>query len=160
MMKRKETDIDEILKRYLPHTAKQEVEAARDRFLMLLRDRHELQDALNNFRTPQVVTNSKFVSLGYVDQLVLTATYLLQGKGSSLGLADKVNELVSKVFDTGAVFVSLDRLERGGLISSRPSERPEDESNLVFSVTPEGERMLREVRSAAKQLMEALNDFA
>ena len=98
--------------------------------------------------------------MGYLDQFVLTATYLRQGKGSSLRLGDKVNEVVSKVFDLGAVFVSLDRLERGGLISLRSSEDPKDETNLVFSVTPEGERMLREVRSSAKQLMEALNDFA
>src|SRR2546425_6588094 len=94
---------------------------------------------------PEITTNFK----GYLYRVAVN---------EARGMIRSRNRL--KEIDTGAVFVSLDRLERGGLISARPSERPEDESNLVFSVTPEGERMLREVRSAAKQLMEALNDRA
>src|SRR6266850_119961 len=161
-MKRKETNIDEILKRYLPHSSNQEIESARDRFLLLLRERHELQEALDNFRTPGPVTKSEFVTLGYVDQLVLTAIYLLRGEGTSLGIADKVNELTAKIFDTGQVFVSLDRLERGRLISSRSvdAQRQGDDPKVVFKITAEGEQMLAEVRAAAKQLMDALEDFA
>jgi len=94
---------------------------------------------------PEITTNFK----GYLYRVAVN---------EARGMIRSRNRL--KEIDTGAVFVSLDRLERGGLISARPSERSEDESNLVFSVTPEGERMLREVRSAAKQLMEALNDRA
>lgn len=90
-----------------------------------------------------------------MDQLVLTAIYLLRGEGSSLAIADKVNEWTSKVFDTGAVFVSLDRLERGLLISSRLTEGlPKGaKPNLSFTVTEEGKRMLGEVRKVAGQLM-------
>jgi hypothetical protein len=49
--------------------------------------------------------------------------YLLRGEGSTLGIADKVNELMpNKLFDTGSVFVSLDRLERPfGHFTNRPS---------------------------------------
>ena len=160
-MKQKETNIDEILKRYLPHSSNQEIESARDRFLLLLRERHELQEALDNFRTPGPVTKSKFISLGYVDQMVLTAIYLLRGEGTSLGIVDKVNNLTPKVFDTGAVFVSLDRMERGRLISSKPAKVDDyDEPQMVFSVTAEGKRTLAEVRTAAKRLAEALSDFA
>ena len=161
-MRRKKTNFDDILKRYLPPSSNQEIESARDRFLVMLRERHELQDALDNFRTPEPITDSKYVSLGYVDQLVLTAVHLLRGGGTSLGIADKVDTLTSKVFDTGAVFVSLDRLERGRLISSRQIDPPEKgaDPKVVLTITAEGQRMLREVRAAAKQLAEALEDFA
>jgi DNA-binding PadR family transcriptional regulator len=72
-----------------------------------------------------------------------------------------VNELTSKVFDTGAVFISLDRLERGRLISRKvQSSEESDGPKVVFNVTAEGERMLGEVRVAAMQLADALKDFA
>jgi hypothetical protein len=97
----------------LPRSSKKEAVAARDRFLLLLKQRHELQEALDNFRTPEPVTDSKFVSLGYLDQLTLTATYLLHGEGTSLSIGEKVNDVTAKIIDLGAVFASLDRLERG-----------------------------------------------
>ncbi len=157
-------EIDDILKKYLPHSADEEMESARDRFLMLLRQRHELQECLDNFKSANMadMTHSKFVFLGYVDQLVLTAIYLLQGEGNSFAISNKVNILTSKVFDIGSVFVSLDRLERGLLISSRLTEGLPmgSKPNLSFTVTEAGKRMLGEVRTAAGQLMDALQDFA
>jgi hypothetical protein len=153
-------DFDEILRRYFPRSENDEMVAARDRFLLMVKERRELQEALDNFRTPEPVTDSKFVSLGYVDQLVLTTIYLLRGEGTSLKIAEKVNDLTPKIIDTGAVFISLDRLERGRLISTLP-EKVEgyDEPQLVFSVTAEGKRILGEVRAGAKRLVEALADF-
>ena len=73
-----------------------------------------------------------------------------------------MNALTLKVFDTGAVLVSLDRLERGRLVSSRSVVVREEgaDSKVVFNATAEGERMLGEVRAAAKQLADALEDFA
>jgi DNA-binding PadR family transcriptional regulator len=157
---KKNKDFDEILKRYFPRSQKDEVKAARDRFLLLVKERRELQEALDNFRTPEPVTDTKFVSLGHVDQLVLATIYLLRGEGTSLVIDEKVNDLTPKIIDTGAVFISLDRLERGRLISSKPvPTEGYDEPQLVFSVTAEGKRMLSEVRAGAKRLVEALADF-
>ena len=158
--RKKNKDFDEILRRYFPRSKNDEMIAARDRFLLLVKQRRTLQEALDNFRTPEPVTDSKFVSLGYADQLVLTTIYLLRGEGTSLKIDEKVNDLTSKIIDTGAVFISLDRLERGRLISPRP-EKVEgyDEPQLVFSVTSEGKRMLGEVRAGAKRLVEVLADF-
>jgi len=63
-MKRKERkEFDEIVERYLPPVTDEEVESARGRFLLMVRQRHELQEALDNFRTPEPVTESKYVSL-------------------------------------------------------------------------------------------------
>ena len=103
---------------------------------------------------------TKYVSVGYVDQLVLTTVYLLRGEGRSLEIDEKVNDFTAHIVDTGAVFISLDSLERGQLISSKPVKVEDyDEPQLVFSITPEGKRMLKEVRVAAKRLSELLADF-
>ena len=158
--RKKDKDFDEILKRYFPRSEEDEMIAARDRFLLLVKERRTLQEALDNFRTPEPVTDSKFVGLGYVDQLVLTTIYLLRGEGTSLQIDEKVNDLTPKIIDTGAVFISLDRLERGKLISSKPVKVEDyDEPQLVFSVTAEGKRMLSAVKAGAKRLVEALADF-
>jgi hypothetical protein len=163
MSKLGDNNIDQILERYLPRTSEEEVQSARERFLVFLRERHELQEALDNFRTPEPVNDSKFVSLGYVDQLVLTAAHLLRGEGTSLAITEKVNDLTpDKIIDTGAVFISLDRLERGKLLSTRPKDPPPKgyKPNLLFTVTTDGERMLRQVRAGAKILLDALAPFA
>jgi DNA-binding PadR family transcriptional regulator len=161
-VKRKEKkEFDDIVERYLPRTSDKEIESARGRFLLMLRQRHELQDALDNFRAAAAATETKFVTLGFIDQLVLAAIYLMKGDGSALGIAEKVNELMpGKVFDTGSVFVSLDRLERGQLITSR-TVHPEDEKKkrVIFTITEKGQRMLRGVREGLKHLLEALKDL-
>ncbi len=159
--RKKDKDFDEILKRYFPRSQSDEVKAARDRFLLLVKERRTLQEALDNFRSSKIVPDvTKWVSLGHVDQLVLTAVYLLRGEGTSLQIDEKVNDLTAHIVDTGAVFISLDRLERGQLISTKPMKvEGYDEPQLVFSITAEGKRMLGEVRAGAKRLVELLADF-
>jgi DNA-binding PadR family transcriptional regulator len=158
--RKKDKDFDEILKRYFPRSKSDEVEAARDRFLLLVKERRTLQEALDNFRSAKLPDVTKYVSLGYVDQLVLTTIYLLHGEGTSLQIDEKVSDLTSHIVDTGAVFISLDRLERGQLISSKPVKVQDyDEPQLVFSVTAEGKRMLSAVKAGARRLVEALADF-
>jgi hypothetical protein len=161
MLGRKSSEFDEILKRYFPRSKSDEIKAARDRFLLLVKERRTLQEALDNFRSSKLVPDvTKYVALGYVDQLVLTTVYLMRGEGTSLRIDEKVSDLTSHIVDTGAVFISLDRLERGKLISSKPVKvEGYDEPQLVFSVTAEGKRMLSAVKTGAKQLVEALADF-
>jgi hypothetical protein len=43
------------MERYLPRASEEEVRSARDRFLVFLRERHELLEALDNFRTKEPV---------------------------------------------------------------------------------------------------------
>ncbi|HEY2382318.1 MAG TPA: hypothetical protein VGK48_14160 [Terriglobia bacterium] len=158
---KKSREFDEILRRYFPRSKSDEVVAARDRFLLLVKQRRTLQEALDNFTSSKLVPDvTKFVALAHVDQLVLTAVYLFHGEGTSLGIDEKVSDLTSHVVDTGAVFISLDRLERGQLISSRPVQMEGyDEPQLVFSITAEGKRMLSSVKTGARRLVEALADF-
>ena len=49
------------------------------------------QELIDNFQVPEAITKTKLVALSYVDQLVLTATYILHGEDASpLGIAEKV----------------------------------------------------------------------
>ena len=159
--RKKDKDFDEILKRYFPRSKSDEIEAARDRFLLLVKERRTLQEALDNFTSSKLVPDvTKYVSLGHVDQLVLATVYLMRGEGRSLQIDEKVSDLTSHIVDTGAVFLSLDRLERGQLISSKPVKvEGYDEPQLAFSITAEGKRMLAAVKAGAKRLVEALADF-
>src|SRR5215472_6930728 len=109
--RKKDKDFDEILKRYFPRSQRDEVKAARDRFLLLVKQRRTLQEALDNFKsTKEVPDVTKWVGLGYVDQLVLTTVYLMRGEGRSLAIDEKVSDMTSQIVDTGAVFIALDRL--------------------------------------------------
>jgi DNA-binding PadR family transcriptional regulator len=159
--RKKDKDFDQILKRYFPQSENEEMIAARDRFLLLVKERRTLQEALDNFTSTKIVPDAtKWVSLGHVDQLVLTTVYLLRGEGTSLQIDEKVSDLTSHIVDTGAIFIALDRLERGQLISTTPKKvEAYDEPQLVFSITAEGKRMLRQVRAGAKRLVELLADF-
>jgi hypothetical protein len=159
--RKKDKDFDEILKKYFPRSKDDEMIAARDRFLLLVKERRTLQEALDNFTSSKIVPDvTQWVSLAYVDQLVLATIYLLRGEGTSLQIDEKVSDLTSEIVDTGAVFIALDRLERGGLISSKPVKVPNyDEPQLVFSVTADGKRMLRSVKAGARRMVEALADF-
>ena len=105
----------------------------------------------------------KTVSLGQFEQLVLTAAYLLGGKGYSVTIQAKVNEMSPKPVMLGAVFISLDRLEGRGLVSSRftdPTPERGGKSKRIFKVTLEGERALAQARATAAVLLDALEDFA
>jgi predicted transcriptional regulator len=150
-------EIREILERLRPAPAKKQVEAARGRFAELLKRRNELQDALDKFRGSEESAKSEDVALGYIYRLVLAAVYFLRGEGSAVEIARKVDELGSNAFEPSAILISLKRLERQGLISSHRVETAPPKSGDVFTVTPEGERMLKKVRAAAQRLMDALD---
>lgn len=102
-------------------------------------------------------------SLGQFEQLVLTAAYLLRGEGYSVNITDKVNEMAPKRVMLGAVYVSLDRLESRGLVSSwfaDPTPERGGKAKRYFKVTPAGESALGQMRATAQLLIDALGDLA
>src|SRR3989454_11435010 len=103
--RKKDKDFDEILKKYFPRSQNDEIKAARDRFLLLVKQRRTLQEALDNFQSSKVLDDiTKWVSLGYVDQLVLTAGELLRGEGTGLRIDQKVGDRTPLIVGHGAVF--------------------------------------------------------
>jgi PadR family transcriptional regulator PadR len=106
---------------------------------------------------------NKIETLGQFEQLVLTATYLLRGEGYSVSIWDKVSELSSKRVMLGAVFVSLDRLEKKGLVTSWFGEAKAERggrAKRIFKITDAGERALSNMKATAIQLIGVLGELA
>ena len=105
----------------------------------------------------------KTETLGQFEQFVLTAVYLLNGEGYTINVMEKVEELSGRRALIGAIYISLDRLHRKGLVSSRiskPTKARAGKARRVFKVTPAGELALVQAKASAKQLFDALGDLA
>ena len=76
--------------------------------------------------------------------------FLLRGSGRAANITDKVSEMSGKEVLLGSTFMSLDRLERKGLVESRyanPETEPEHNDKRYFLVTMAGERALAYARA-------------
>jgi hypothetical protein len=129
------------------------VEQGVNRALDILRKQGRLPDE------PQVET------LEPLDQLVLSAIYLLQPNGDIVSIARKVTEMSERPVLPGSTLVSLSRLEDRGLTISWDVEPDEDSENAgettqYFTVTLAGERALAHAKESSKVLGNLLGDFA
>ncbi|MBZ5577523.1 MAG: PadR family transcriptional regulator [Acidobacteriia bacterium] len=103
---------------------------------------------------------AKSDSLGQFEQLVLTAILHLKDDAYGVTIHAKVEELARpKAASLGAVYVTLDRLEDKGLISSRLSDpTPErgGRSKRCYKLEALGERALQESAATARRVWEAV----
>lgn len=114
-------------------------------------------------RQGRLISPDSIRSLGEFDQLVLTAVYLLHGKGYSVNITAKVSEMSGREVLLGSTFVALSRLERRGLVSAWPSDpetEPEGKTRRYFTATIAGERALALAKEKSKLLADLLGDFA
>ncbi len=107
-------------------------------------------------------------SVGQFEQIILTAILSLRDEAYGVTIHKKTAELANpKKISPGAVYVTLDRLEDKGLISSRLSDpTPErgGRSKRYYRLEALGERALEESAATAKRVWEAVaeiwSDFA
>lgn len=103
---------------------------------------------------------AKTDSLGQFEQLVLTAILRLRDDAYGVTINAKVAELAKpRKASLGAVYVTLDRLEDKGLISSRLSDpTPErgGRSKRCYQLEALGERALQESAVTARRVWEAV----
>ncbi|HYZ87014.1 MAG TPA: PadR family transcriptional regulator [Bryobacteraceae bacterium] len=101
-------------------------------------------------------------SLGQFEQLVLTAILTLGDDAYGVTIHSKVQELARpKAVSLGAVYVTLDRLEDKGLVSSRltdPTPERGGRSKRCYQVEGLGERALQDSAVTAKRIWDALVD--
>ena len=101
-------------------------------------------------------------SLGQFEQLVLTAILSLRENAYGVTIHKKVAELAHpKAVSLGAVYVTLDRLEDKGLISSwlsDPTPERGGRSKRHYELQGLGERILRESIIAAERMFDALEE--
>jgi PadR family transcriptional regulator PadR len=99
------------------------------------------------------IPKDSVAKLAPIDQLVLAAVVLLRDSARTITIVHKVSEINGKQASLGAMYTSLDRLERKGLIESR-SANPETEPKLkgrpFFVATMAGERALAYARATSR----------
>jgi len=104
----------------------------------------------------------KSESCGQFEQLVLTAILTLHEQAYGVTIHKKVQHLAKpKNATLGAVYVTLDRMEDKGFVSSWLSEpTPErgGRSKRYYRVEAAGERALRESTATARRIWDALSD--
>ena len=99
-------------------------------------------------------------TLGQFEQLVLTAVLTLGDGAYGAAIHAGVTELAgAKPVNLGSVYVTLDRLEEKGYLSSRfadPTPERGGRSRRYFRLKAAGERALRESLATARRLYEAV----
>jgi PadR family transcriptional regulator, regulatory protein PadR len=99
-------------------------------------------------------------SCGQFEQLVLTAILSLDDNAYGVTIHKKVGELSSpKSITLGAVYVTLDRLEDKGFLSSRltqPTAERGGRAKRCYKVESAGEQALKDSMLAARRMLNAL----
>jgi DNA-binding PadR family transcriptional regulator len=99
-------------------------------------------------------------SLGQFEQLVLTAVLTLRENAYGVSIHAKVEELANpKSASLGAVYVTLDRLEDKGFLSSRlsdPTTARGGRSKRCYRLEALGERALQESAVTAKRIWDGI----
>jgi PadR family transcriptional regulator, regulatory protein PadR len=99
-------------------------------------------------------------SLGQFEQLVLTAILARRDDAYGVSIHSKVEELAHpKAVSLGAVYVTLDRLEDKGLVSSRltdPTPERGGRAKRCYRLEALGERALEESAVTAKRMWDGI----
>jgi DNA-binding PadR family transcriptional regulator len=107
-----------------------------------------------------MIKPEKADSLGQLEQLVLTAILSLGDEGYGVTIHSKVLELARpKAVSLGAVYVTLDRLEEKGMVTSRLSDpTPErgGRAKRCYHLEALGERALQESAVTAKRMWDSI----
>jgi PadR family transcriptional regulator, regulatory protein PadR len=98
-------------------------------------------------------------SLGEFEQLLLLAVLRLGGEAFGARIGDELEEKAGRRVSRGALYSSLDRLERKGFLEwelEAPTEERGGHPARRFSVTDEGLEALREHQRAYRRLSAGL----
>ncbi len=93
--------------------------------------------------------------LGEFETSVLLAIVHLQGRGYGVSIADEIERRSGKPVSFGAVYATLDRLQKKGLISSElggPTATRGGKPKRFYRVEAPGEHALRDARSIAERM--------
>lgn len=146
-MKPIDQKISAFVKRYVKPISPEEMEAAAERNL------RRLMATVEGMKEAEGVERLK-----PFEYFVLTAAYLLRGKGYGINILDKVQEMSGQEANLGSVYVALSALEDRGLLESRlgdPTPERGGRPKRLYTATAEGEQSL----AHAREYLEAASDF-
>jgi DNA-binding PadR family transcriptional regulator len=102
-------------------------------------------------------------SLGQFEQLVLSAIVALGNKAYGVSIHEKVEQLTQpKSVSSGAVYITLDRLEDKGLVRSwlaDPTPERGGRRKRYYELQAAGERALEESLKAALRMVEVVQEL-
>jgi PadR family transcriptional regulator PadR len=93
--------------------------------------------------------------LGEFETSVLLAIVRLQGRGYGVSIADEIERRSGKPVSFGAVYATLDRLQKKGLISSELGEATPERGGKpkrFYRIRADGERALQEAQAMAQRM--------
>lgn len=99
--------------------------------------------------------------LGDFEQLVLLAVLRLSGDAYAVSVRDEIEARTGRTVSRGAVYVTLDRLERKGLLASElgdPTPERGGKAKRLFAVRPDGMAALRASLSEIRRMASGLVD--
>jgi len=98
--------------------------------------------------------------LGELEQMILLAVLQLNGEAFGTNVLQELSERVGRTVSRGALYVTLDRLEEKGMLTSQlgdPTPRRGGKPKRYLTVTPAGLAALRRSRTAWMRLWEGLD---
>lgn len=98
--------------------------------------------------------------LGELEQMILLAVLQLNGEAFGTNVLQELSDRVGRTVSRGALYVTLDRLEEKGMLSSQlgdPTPRRGGKPKRYLTVTPAGLAALRRSRNAWMRLWEGLD---
>ena len=97
--------------------------------------------------------------LGEFEQMVLLSIVRLESEAYGLAIRDELSEVAGRVPSSGALYTTLDRLEKKGLLASAAGEGTPERGGRprrYVRVTPEGRALLARSRSTLMALWEGI----
>jgi DNA-binding PadR family transcriptional regulator len=97
--------------------------------------------------------------LGQLEELVLLATLRLDGEGYGASIQELIAEEGKREVSLGALYATLDRLERKGFISSKQGEATPERGGRArryFKVEAAGKAALRETEASRRGIAAGL----
>jgi len=99
---------------------------------------------------------SDFAPVGSLEEQVMLAVLRTGDEAYGMNVRRELEEVTARDVTIGSVYITLDRLEAKGLVSSaRAAVTPN--SRRVFAVTPLGLRVLAETRAMRDRLWAGVN---
>jgi PadR family transcriptional regulator, regulatory protein PadR len=98
-------------------------------------------------------------TLGNFEQLVMTAVLALGDNAYGMAVHDVVEELGGKPVKLGSIYITLDRMEQKGLLSSwltEPLPERGGRSKRCYRLEAPGKRALQEAAVTAKRIYETV----
>ena len=99
--------------------------------------------------------------LGSLEQLVLLAVLRLGSDSYAVSVRDEIRRRTSRSISRGAVYVTLDRLERKGYLNSelgRPTAERGGKAKRMYRLDPRGRSALQQSLSELKRMAHGLDD--